>query len=151
MKEKFLKAFRGAREHWLFWPFLLLIIQIVIYNFLFSKNGYLAYLEKIKEKKDIQRQINELLKKKAELSNKLAHVKNEKEAINTLVRKLYLYDEKYTIIKFVDDKKHKGEVKEKKMNLRVIQRLYILISTTILFLLTGLFWRRDKNLIQDET
>jgi len=150
MIERFFKAFQNSREHWVFWPFLLLIIQIAMYNFLLSKNGYLAYLEKSKERENLKIQIEELNRKKMELSKKLTHIENENEAIKEFVRKLYFYDDKYTIIKFMDEGKVTEEVKENKIGLVFVQRAYILISTIVFSIITGLFWKKNNSSIQHE-
>ena len=118
---------------------------MALYNFLISKNGYLAYLDKTKEKENIKIQIEELVKKKAELGKKLAHVENENEAIKEFIRKLYYYDDKYTIVKFMDEEKNKDEIKETKIGLIFIQRAYILISTVMFAIFTFLIWKKHKS------
>lgn len=150
MIDSFLRAFQNTREHWVFWPFILLILQIVLYNFLLSKNGYLSYLEKIKERQAIQLQIDDLIKKKAELGKKLAHVENDEVVIKEFIRRLYFYDDKYTIVKFMDEQKPKEEVKESKMDLVFIQRAYILIASIAFAIFTALFWKRHNNSIPNE-
>jgi hypothetical protein len=115
---------------------------MVLYNFLLSKNGYLAYIEKTKEKENLRLQIEELVKKKEELGKKLAHVENDNEAIKEFIRKLYFYDNKYTIIKFMDEEKSIDEIKESKFGLVFIQRAYILISTIVFSIFTAYFWKR---------
>ena len=134
----------------MFWPFLLLILQVTLYNFLLSKNGYLTYLEKTKEKAALQLQIDELVKKKAELDKKLSHVENDNEAIKEFIKKLYYYDDKYIIVKFMDEETSKKDVKESKIGLVFIQRAYILISTVAFAAFTGLFWKRHREATQEQ-
>ncbi|MDH4199333.1 MAG: hypothetical protein OEV66_03045 [Spirochaetia bacterium] len=145
MIESFFRAFQHSREHWVFGPFMILIVQIVLYNFLFSKNGYLSYLEKTKEKISIKIQIEELNAKKTQLSKKLDHMKNENQVIKDFIRKLYFYDDKYSIVKFIDEQKNPAKLLEKKLDLPYIQRSYTLISTVLLLLLTVFFWKKNQT------
>ncbi|MDH4263245.1 MAG: septum formation initiator family protein [Spirochaetia bacterium] len=150
MIESFFRTFQNSREHWVFWPFLLLIVQMAMYNFLLSKNGYVAYIEKIKEKEILTVQIEELVKKKTALGKKLAHVENDNEAIKEFIRKLYFYDDRYIVVKFMDEEKSREGVKETKMGLIFIQRAYILISTVVFSVFTAFFWKRYRASLQNE-
>ena len=144
MIERFFRAFQHSREHWVFWPFFLLIVQIAMYNFLLSENGYLAYLEKSREKQALEKQIQELTIKKKDLEKKLAHVTKDESAIKEFIRRLYYYDDKYTIVKFIDEQDNKSKNKDETLHLVFIQRAYILISTFVLTIFTWFFWKRHK-------
>lgn len=150
MIDSFLKNFQASREHWVFWPFTLLLIQIGLYNFLFSKNGYLSYIEKNHEREILRKQIENLNYNKTELIKKLAHVKNEEEALKDFITRLYRYDDKSVIVKFIDRQANQKEIKKTKVNLPLIQRLYILVSTILLSIVTGLFWKLHKRRISNE-
>ena len=145
MISRFLSFFHGSREHWLFTPMFILILLIGIYNFLFSKKGYIAYQNKLYEKQKIEKYIDELKKEKLALEKKLGILKNDKEAIEKFTKDYFLYDDSVTIIKFVDLRKEIQQKEDKKINLDLLQKLYIVIASLVIISITWFFGKRHNQ------
>ncbi|MES0491094.1 MAG: hypothetical protein ABUK01_13935 [Leptospirales bacterium] len=145
MLEKFITNYRQTRDHWLFWPFIGLILLVAGYNFVLSDNGYFAYRKKLAIKTEIIEQINDLKQSKTELKKNLGQIQDEKKLIEQYIKKHYLYNKNVMIIKFLDTETEKTVDEKERVDLTLYQRVYIVVATLILIFSTLFFWKYSRR------
>jgi len=142
--EEISNSFQNSRQHWLFWPSVFIVLQIIVYNFLFSTNGYLAYLENIRLKNELSSEIENLEQQKKELEQHLGQIRDDETALQLLSPEMLLYDDNVIILKFLDENRTTGPEKQKGLNLNLLQRFYIFAGSILLLVTTILFYRKRE-------
>ena len=141
MEKKFL-----SDNHWLFWPSIFFALQVVIYPFIFSSKGYLAYQELSQTKKKLKAEVEQLQATKESLKYKRDRLKDDKKVYKKFQEELLLYkDRKVEIIKFeaADEDVFSSEITAS--SLQKWQRIYIISGSLLQIILVGLFWRLKKS------
>lgn len=141
MIESFRNTLRASREHWLFWPLVLMLFLGVGYNFLFSQSGYLVYTEKNREKNQLQLDIEQLKTKKETLLKNLRNLQNDETAFPIFSKEHFLYNNTVMILKFFDTKAPAPDVDEKEYDIEHLRKTYIIIASFILLGATFVFWQ----------
>lgn len=144
--EKFFSTFQQLRDHWLFWPFVLLLLQVISYNLLFSRNGYLSYVDKESQKAKITLEVAELKAKKEALMKDLGLIKNDTNAFSKFSREHLLYDNSVTILKFKGERLEDIPNLEQSMDIEKYQKIYFIVSTIVLCGGTFIFWQWNRRL-----
>ena len=141
MIEQFRNTLRSSREHWLFWPLVLLLFLGVGYNFLFSQSGYLVYIEKNREKRQLQLEIEQLKAKKETLLKNLEDLRNDDTAFPIFSKEHFLYDNTVTILKFFDTQAPLPDVDEREYDIEHLRKIYIIVASFVLLGATFVFWQ----------
>lgn len=144
LPESLRRIYSRSRETWLFWPLVILIIQVMAFAFLFSDKGYFAYQEKQRQAERIAMQIATLQSQKAELKERLKLLKNNEAALKNFSKEFYIFQEQLRILKFSELNAENNESEEEKPAFETWQRWYIIIATGVLAFVTFLSWHRNK-------
>jgi len=145
MLDQFFQQFQETKEHWLFWPFAILVLLIAIYSLVFSQNGYIAYKRKLESKNSVAAKVIELRNYKRELENRLGDLKNDDMARAKFAQEHLLYGKDVTIIKFKDDKVEVFSPEVKSENISSYQRVYILVASIVLLLSIFFQWTQARR------
>ncbi len=147
---QFQQTLQSGRDHWLFWPLMILLVQIAVYNTIFAETGYLAYREKEKELAKLRLESDELKARRELLQASLGELSDDDTAFSRFSREHYLYDQKVKIIKFIKHDQTAEKPAKKTMNIEYAGRLYILFCSIALFAVTGLFWKANQRRMENE-
>ena len=138
---------KNKTRHWLYWPFIFLIVQVLFYLFFLGSRGYLAYKELSKKKITLQDQVAYLENEKKSLLSRKNILKDDKTAKDKFQQELYLYPPKDNseILKFeLEPKKLLKEASEQ-YTLSDWQYLYLIAGGIIQTLIVILFYYIDKK------
>lgn len=145
MIDRYQQALQSGREHWLFWPLVILFLQVVTYNTVFAKTGYFAYVEKKRELEKIRLETEVLKARREILRSSLGELEDDEKAFEKFSREHYLYDQNVKIIKFIEPKAEREAAVKERMDLEYIGRLYVLFCSIALFIITAWFWSRGQK------
>ena len=101
LKIRFLNVEINPR-HWLFYPLIVLILQLMFYSFFFSRDGYFAYLDLYEDKTKILNQVELLEHRKAQQQEHLNTLKNNPNS-ELLIQELFPFESSGEILKLEDN------------------------------------------------
>ena len=134
-------------RHWLYWPFVFLIIQVLFYLFFLGSKGYLAYRELLAEKMNLQDQIVHLENEKKSLLNRKDLLKDDKTAKDKFRQELYLYtpEDNVEVLKFQLEPQAFSKEDPEQYTLSDWQNLYLLVGGILQMVMVILFYYIDKK------
>ena len=150
MIEQFRNTLQSSRDHWLFWPSALLILLMTGYNFLFSKSGYLIYIEKNREKQQLLLEIEQLKSQKETLVKNLENLQKDETAFPIFSKEHFLYDNSVTILKFFDDEAPAPDENEQGYDIEHLRKIYIIVASFVLLGITFVFWQWHSSHLSGE-
>ncbi|MDH5719382.1 MAG: septum formation initiator family protein [Spirochaetia bacterium] len=137
---KIRELLKSSYENWLLWPFLFLILCIIVYNFYFGRNGYLEYQNELIKKKNLENEIASINNSISKLENKIGILKNDKEAGKDFAKTYLYYDNDVQIWKFIDEKKSIEEQENTLIDINSLRNIYIAAVSILILVLTFVFW-----------
>ncbi|MCB1146091.1 MAG: septum formation initiator family protein [Leptospiraceae bacterium] len=140
-----LSFLKNSTQHWLFWPFILLLALFTGYVLILGENGYLNYRSALAEKTRLEQKIQAFEDQKSALRKKLTILTDKDKALEAFAREFLLFPEKVSILKFQEESNEIVKDQVQKNNTSLWQRVYVLGSSVLLLLMTFLFWRKTKQ------
>ncbi len=134
-----------STSHWLFWPFLALIVLGIVYIFFFSENGYFSYLNQIQKRELLEQQIKGLEKKKKGLKKDLVRLKDRTQAISILSSKYLLFRDKAEVLKFIKADEDSPSEVTARYDLEKLQSGFAIGGSIFLLLVIFISWRLDLS------
>ena len=138
---------RNENRHWLYWPFVFLIGQVLVYLFFLGSKGYFAYEELKNQKKILGDQISQLKSERQSLLARKNILKDNKKARDRFRQELYLYDspKNTEIVKFkLESKTFTGAISDE-YSLRFWQNVYFILGGFAQLLIVVFFIMRKKS------
>ena len=137
----------NKNRHWLYWPFVFLILQVLFYLFFLGSRGYLAYKKLFEEKITLQDQIAYLENEKKSLLNRKNILKDDKTAKDKFQQELYLYAPKDNseILKFKLGPKTFSKEDSDQYTLLDWQYMYLIVGGIMQILIVILFYYIDQK------